>query len=283
MLNEEVAAKVCTDALHKAYQVHEALGASGEEVIRENQYAEGALRVDVEIEAAIIQYFDESGLPIRIVSEEHGTVDLNTSPQYLAILDGLDGSSVYKASRGIGRYGTMLGLYTGSNPKYGDYLFGGIMEHSANRLLTGVRNKGCWCVEGGREYPIVVSTEMALNHDTKIQIDEYWEFNRQFFSAPLSAYNTSSPISSAMHYADLASGEADIVCECTRKGNLEIGVAYGLVTEAGGGIYTASGESIEGKHFLQFSQETQMPIISGATESLVVAMIDLLESYQPAE
>lgn len=54
--------------------------------------------------------------------------------------------------------------------------------------------------------------------------------------------------SSAIHYVDLAQGKVDLVLECTRKRNLEIAVAFGLINETNGIIVTIDGKSIKNKN-----------------------------------
>jgi fructose-1,6-bisphosphatase/inositol monophosphatase family enzyme len=43
-----------------------------------------------------------------------------------------------------------------------------------------------------------------------------------------------------------------LALECTRKGNLEIAVAYGLIREAGGVMTTADGEDLGPKGYQTF-------------------------------
>ena len=74
------------------------------------------------LEEVIIKAFEAAHCPLHFLSEEHGELDLNEAPDLLGVLDGLDGSSVYASQRGIGRYGTMLGIFSCRDPQYKDYL-----------------------------------------------------------------------------------------------------------------------------------------------------------------
>jgi len=96
--------QITLDGLRRALSVHDNLGESGEELVQKNQFGETALRVDIECEKAILDFLREARVPIRIISEEHGQVDITENPLYLGILDGLDGSNVYKKERGRTRY-----------------------------------------------------------------------------------------------------------------------------------------------------------------------------------
>jgi fructose-1,6-bisphosphatase/inositol monophosphatase family enzyme len=70
----------------------------------------------------------------------------------------------------------------------------------------------------------------------------YSTFIYDTFLSKFYDYHRLTQPSSAVHYIDLANGQADAVLECTRKGNLEIGISYGLVKEAGGVIRGINGE-----------------------------------------
>ena len=93
-MNIKLLEKTALTSLEKAYQIHQELGVTGEELVQKNQFGETALKVDIEIEKAIIEVLRKAGIPIRIISEEHGITEIGNNPIYLGVLDGLDGSSV---------------------------------------------------------------------------------------------------------------------------------------------------------------------------------------------
>src|SRR4051794_35670232 len=98
-------------ALLAAYEDHWQRGTDGTNEMQTNQFGDRALAGDWEAEERVIEKLRQSGLPIRIISEEHGDVFVNgatkSSSLLVAVLDGLDGSSVYKKAPLNGRYGTM--------------------------------------------------------------------------------------------------------------------------------------------------------------------------------
>jgi len=265
---------VVVEALQRAFSVHENLGETGEELIQKNQFGETALKVDIKCENAIIDFLREMKIPIRIISEEHGTVDVLDNPQYLGILDGLDGSSVYKKERGIGRYGTMFGIFNSINPSYEDYVVSGIMQHATKRLYIAVKNGGAFIIEGDKKTQIHSSKKTVLDTDTRIYVDEYFEINKKTFSENLKEFEVKCLGSSAIYYADVASGDADLALECTRKNNLEIAIAYGLETEAGAVMVDLNGVSIADKKYLEFGQKEKLPIITAATKELSEKLIE---------
>jgi fructose-1,6-bisphosphatase/inositol monophosphatase family enzyme len=266
-------------ALYNAKHVHDSLGKDGEAIVHTNQHGEQALRVDVEAEQAVIDILKKYKFPVQIVSEEHGVFELGESPQYLALLDGLDGSIEYKRKRAVGRYATMLGIFFGINPCYHEYVFCGIMEHSSNTLYFAAQGMGSFRINNITT-SVHCSNQRALNTvDTRIYIDEEYDAAKKStiiydsFLSKFSAHNRLRQPSSAVHYADLASGHADAVLECTRKGNIEIGVAYGLVREAGGVIKGIDGNEIGHERYLSYHQDDEYPIVGAASNNLADAII----------
>ena len=271
---------IAIESLSRALSVHDTLGEAGEELVQKNQFGETALRVDVECEKAVLDFLREAKIPIRVISEEHGQVDITENLRYLGILDGLDGSNVYKKERGRARYGTMFGIFATTNPRYGDYLMSGIMEHSTKRLFVAFSNGGAFVIEGDKRTPIHSSGKTRLDPAAQVYIDEYFEINRETFSKKLKGFNTHYGGSSAVYYADVASGAADLALECTRKNNLEIAVAYGLETEAGAVMVGLDGASIGDKKYLEFGQSEKVPIITAATRELAEGLIEHIKTKE---
>ena len=89
--------------------------------------------------------------------------------------------------------------------------------------------------------------------------------------------------SRATHYVDLASGNADLILECTRKGNLEMAAAYGLITEAGGVMVTSDGFSIKNKRYLELGQKDYLPIVIASTIELAKELLDKLKWLEKRE
>jgi len=261
-------ARASLDALLATSELHHRLGEGGKEIIQKNQFNETALRIDIECEKTVIEAFKKSGIPIRIISEEHGQTDISEQPKFLAILDGLDGTETYRKNRDSGRYGTMLSVFSGINPKYQDYLFGGIAEHALKRVVFGVRNQGAFIRNQGLETPTHTTGLKELHSQTTIGVDEYFAFNRNLYLPVFGHLPQIKEFSAESRYVDVATGKADLALECSRKGNLEIAVAYGLIHEAGGTIVDENGEDIGPQEYLEFAQNSQQPIITAATPEL---------------
>lgn len=273
---------VAINALQKAYGVWQHLGVRGQVIVKKNEFGDSALRADLAIEEEIINYFRQIKLPIQVHTEEHGVVTIN-KPEFLAVLDGLDGSRVYKKDRKNGRYGTMLAIFGKRNPSYRDYLACGIMEHASGRLYFATKGGGAYIIENGKKITIhTVSSQILKPEASKIYIDDYFNFNTQVFRKILKnfkirGYGSKELIASSRSYMDLAAGRAEIVLECTRKRNLEIGSAYGLINEAGGLIVDIKGHSIGMKKYLTFGQNKKISVISAANSHLLEQLINNLK------
>jgi myo-inositol-1(or 4)-monophosphatase len=275
--------EVAINSLHESYKVHENLGMAGEEIINKNQFGDTAVKADIECEKIVINYLKKQKVPIRIISEEHGTTDLCDEPIYLGILDGIDGSKVYKENRGKGRYGTMLGIFNNLDPIYNDYIFGGIMEHFTNRLFYSMKDQGCFVIENNKDKKIEVSNCSNLDSNTRIYADTNFDlalnstFIKDTYISKLGEYKITGCDSTATHYIDLATGKVDLVLECTRKGNLEMAIGYGFIKEAGGVMMGDEGEDIGNKKYLEYAQDRHAANISAATIKLVRELINKIK------
>jgi len=258
--------QIVINALHRASIAHDNLGAEGLKEVQKNQHGETALLCDITCEEVVLQTFREANFPIRFVTEEHGIVDIG-NPEYTGVLDGLDGSSVYKKERGTGRYGTMLAVFAGINPTYDDYLVGGIIEHATKRMLTAAKEQGIKVRIKHFEKPVYASAAMHLDKNTRIYVDDYFEINRKL-AEKLKGYSVRPVRASCAGYADVASGDADLLIECTRKNNLEMAASYGLVKEAGGVMVDGNGEDLGSKRYLEFGQKEQIVVVTAATRQL---------------
>ena len=281
--------QVTTKALQKAYIVISELGEKGKQVTgKTNEFGNVTLQADIEAGRAVFDSLRKSGLSFLMSSEEHGSeVQIGNSPQLLGVIDELDGSKPYKD--GSGRFATMLAFFGGLSPKYDDYLVSGILDYVNAQIFFGVKNQGAHVLslKGGEKSTIHCATSMNLNpKTTRIKVDGWFPenlalaqklkgFEDMFIGSPKNSG------ASCQYYMGLAGGEADIVVECTRKRNLEIAVAYGLLKESGGVVFVLDGDNwveLGDKKYLKFGQkpEERLPIISAATRELARQVIDLL-------
>ena len=282
MLNIDQIESLGIAALQKTLKVHEALGDLGEQKVRKNQFGETALKIDLECEKAIIDFFQQENFPVRIISEEHGIVEITKEPRYLAVLDGLDGTKEYQLNRGKGRYGTMLGIFSNLDPIYDDYLFGGIMEHPKKRLVFVSKSNGSFVLSNGKKKKISCSKTNTLTKKTKIYADLEYDKNRGItfiednFISKLKDNEILYQCSTAVHYVDLVLGKVDAILECTRKKNLEMAAAYGIVREAGGVMMISSGINFGNQKYLKLGQKKHLPMVATCTHKLAQEIIKKL-------
>ena len=147
------------------------------------------------------------------------------------------------------------------------------MQHATARMFIAEKGKGAYILHGGKKQKIATSTQRRLSQGVRIYIDEYFEYNRKTFSPFLSEFEPKYECASSLYYAALAEGEADVVLECTRKGNLEFAVEYGLTKEAGGVVVDLMGQDIGEYAYLQFGQQEYEGVISAANKELALVVL----------
>jgi len=277
VIDIEKLAELGIEALQRAHQDHNQLGEEGKKSKRKNAFGEIALKADIQCEEAILDFLREKEFPAIVHSEEHGEVTLK-EPKFTAMLDGLDGSVAYR--KGEGRYSTMFGIFEGTDPTYNDYIFCGVMEHTTGNLYFAIKGEGSFVIENGERTPIKTSPVNGKHKDLLANARFYVDIEfdnvtgtriiQDNFLSKLPGFNIKSELSSAAHWTDLASGEADVVLECARKGNLELAVGYGLVTEAGGVVVGLNNVSIGDKKYNLWGQgrKNYVPFIAAATPEL---------------
>ena len=168
----------------------------------------------------------------------------------------------------------MLGIFANLEPCYEDYLFCGVMIHSPHQeLFYADKGGGGFVLLDNEPRVIKCSGVRELQKTTKLYIDDYFQVNREVFAKGLAEFKLECTGSSAVHYTDVARGTADAAMECTRKQNLEIAVAYGLITEAGGFMMTLDGISLGHRSYKTFSQDRHTPLVAAATSELASNII----------
>jgi fructose-1,6-bisphosphatase/inositol monophosphatase family enzyme len=232
--------------------------------VGQNQFGEMAMQIDVQSEEVVIKhlraYSAKTKQGIRVVSEEHGEFVIGDKPELTAFLDGFDGSSAFRDSKGKARGGTMFALYEGTDPRFQDYLLGGIVDHILGKLVVAVKGAGTLLVAGDKTSTARVSNTKTLDDSTRIDIDEgvqnYPTFPTHaqgYFYDPIKkSFKTRYVGSSAVYFFDLAAGMTDVVLEYGRKNNLEHMVAYPLIIESGGVMEFVKGGDLGPTHYSDY-------------------------------
>jgi myo-inositol-1(or 4)-monophosphatase len=99
-----------------------------------------ALVIDRAAEDAIFAELESLGLPLTVVSEERGHVDLNGGGQTRLIVDPIDGSR--NAKRGIPAYSVSIAVADG--PAIGDVIFGYVYDLALDEEWHAARGHGAW-------------------------------------------------------------------------------------------------------------------------------------------
>lgn len=271
-------------ALDAAKARHDRLDEKGLEPVRKNAKGDTALRADIECEEVVIQTLKDAQFPAVVYSEEHGIVNLTESPEYVVVIDGIDGTKTYREERGVGRYGTLLGVFAGANPRYADYVAGGYGEHGTNTLWYFTRGKGVrkQNVNGLVRVPRTRFTTFAV--DTPISLDGALDAHfktrviTDTFATPLAGSNFRDVYAAAAHFIDVANGASAATLQATRAGNLEIAALYGAIAEQGGVVVTLDGKDIGDKQYATWGQgKTEfIPFIAAGTPQVATSLLQRL-------
>lgn len=263
------------DALRAAKKIHDELGENGLEVLRTNLHGDIAVRGDIDCEKAMIQTVQK--VPIAIESEEHNLVE-SKDAVFTAFMDGIDGSSLYKKNRGFGRYGTMLGLYDGKNPKYSDYLFSGIVMHATNEIYYAVKGKGAFLLKDGKKTKVHASNNKQLNSGMVYYFDGGHKIVRDILEN-INYLQFVDLKATCAHHIDLVCGKTDILVELSNKKHyLEIGCSFGLLKEAGVVSVKMDKTLIDSEFARSFGRDKDVLIIEASTKELANQLIKKLDN-----
>lgn len=269
------------EAAGSCKKAHDTLGDNGLMQVHTNQHGETALTADVGCEIAVIEQFKQYlTFPFRVRSEEHGDfVQGIGEPQFLLMLDGLDGSGVYVSTHRTGEYGTMFAFFHGADPCFEDFVCSFVVQHAIPRICIACRfGEAYWYENRFNIQHLYTNGRTHLQSDSRIRVDEHFEINRNTFSKKLSPkFSIEYTKCSAQSYVDVAIGKADAALECTRKGNLEIAVAYPLIRSAGGVIVDLDGNDIGKQKVLTWKQDVHEPVITAATMDLAQDIIRIIQ------
>lgn len=268
----EQIAEIGISALTAAYSKVKMLGKVGIEPVQNptHRFANDPsviFRGDIEAEKAVISSLREAQLPIRVISEEHGETDITEHPEYLGILDGIDGSKLYK--EGKPGYATMFAIFASVSPAHDDYLFSGIMDHASGNLFFATIGRGAGVMtvpDKKTPLPARIDTSQKMTFDKDAHV--YLHRRAKAFFKKLDDSQCSELACCSLAFTDIVLGKSHLIVELARKDNLEQAIAYGLITEAGGAMVTADGKSIGGKRYFEFIQEKNAVIITSANKLL---------------
>lgn len=263
-------------ALLAAFEKHEELGDRGLEEVQKNQFEETALRADIECEKAVIDYLRNDEVPIRVVSEEHGIIDVTANPMCVGVLDGIDGTYVYRNQRRTGRHATIFAMMCVINPRYKDYFMSGVVEHATRRMFLVSADRKTVVITLGESLveldQLGEASSKELNAETRIDVHDYTpreQEMRKKFVARFPRIREDTKCASLM-YTDLLLGGIDVVIESRKKRDLEKCAFYGLIIGAGGVVITEDGEDLGNTRYLAcgYEKDDGPMIIAAANREL---------------
>ncbi len=294
------------ECLRAAYQKQIALSNEGTIGIRVSKGAGGdtSLKGDIGSEEEVIKVLKKYNFPAIIYAEEHGILELSKKPEYLIVIDGFDGSSALAKDRKA-RGGTMLAIANNLNPKYEDFIFGGITDFSTNRIIYGLQNKGVFLYSNlDKDIKEIKKIEKFsvrhLNSKTRIHLDDpkYWgdyaegitsqidsiaKVTRENFTNKLEGKVRLSGLnSSGAMCLDLALGDVDAVCGVSAKGVFEQPSEYPILKQLGGNITDYSGKDIGENLWLEdrkIHKNNPTPSLRASSQQLAKEIINYLNKY----
>jgi len=238
-----------------------------------NQFGDKTLVADWELEETVIKFWQSAGFKIGWIAEEHPVLFNKNEVDYIGYLDGLDGSSVYKANEG-GRCGTMMSIYQASDQTFAGYVGSLIVDYGNHKIggdcsYIAAQGLGAWAdlVLKEKYLQINVTSDgrmRQLRKDLFAYADLYFGVVRKA-TKKIAKVKFRYLKASMPYYADLAQGYAWVVIECTRKRSLEIAAAYPLVHEAGGVIIDLSSNQELGELDRSLAEANEQIIISAAS------------------
>jgi len=215
-----------------------------EETGKINEGGDRTIKMDQQIEEALINYVKSKKIPANIYSEEIGTVELHPNPKYLIVFDPLDGSTNYAIGKNLLPYGLLISVFNGISPKLGDVIAAGASEYTTNSKF----------IFNGRKTTTFDGKQISLNKNWKISsstpiyLDLYYEKGYKTFvpiAQQLHIKWTGSNIGSLNYVMHQMAGLMGAVCMRPE----EIGTMVGLITGAGGVAVDHKGNNLKNEKF----------------------------------
>ncbi|MBS3132868.1 hypothetical protein J4470_01905 [Candidatus Woesearchaeota archaeon] len=251
--------------------------------------AEGKTEVETEIDMktvgdlaaseALVGYFNSSGLPVVLYTEElEKPMLLSGSPVYSVIGDEIDGTYNFHRGMGMLPHGSIVGVSASKNPKLNEFVCSGFLEFNSGNLFYAVKGKGGYVIEkwakGGKSVAkLVTSGKKSVEDLNKVMFDFYMLSD---LSKPLIEFGKEKGDvgSFAGHVALLANGTVDLFISgdnCKNPNKLktgeEIGPLYLLVKESGGAVLDWRGNDL-GPEEVGLDRKKVFHLIVAASEEL---------------
>jgi len=226
-----------------------------------------SMEIDVVAEKTIIEYLENNGIEILLISEEMGEKFIGKQENIdkfkkKLIVDPIDGST--NCSRGIPYFSVSIAYAEGS--KLEDIRMAVILDLATKDLYWAEKDQGAFL----NDKKITVSTN-SLSDQLIFEIDFHlWSLRKnikKYYSILKKLYRLRVMGSIALSFCLLAKGSIDGYMDFRRGTRLvDMAASYLIIKEAGGHIFTIKGDEMN----QSLSSELKYPL---------VACNDKLESY----
>ncbi len=236
-----------------------------------NQFGDQTLILDKMAEDAIVEVIRSSSIPMKIMSEELGTLEAETQPEYLAVIDPIDGSANLEREIPLCSVGIAF-IPFGEHLRMDDIEMSIVDSVFTDETYIAVTGKGVTkngrSVRVRRPRPI---DQAIISYDTKKKWDS--EFARASVGVLSKVKDMRRSASNLLDLCWVAGGSLDAMVDM--RGILPIIHVMGthIVQEAGGCVIGTDGVRLN----LPIDMDYRMSFIAASNEDLAQ---DILNSFR---
>lgn len=209
------------------------------EIIGVNSPRDVTRKIDLLAEERIIDEVKREHVKAVIIAEEQGVVKLSKSPDYLILLDPLDGSNNYVS--GIPYYSISIAFSRYSiNARLNDLISGIVVDVPFRKYYHAFKGEGAYIGESKLTKYKPPGTPMVLGY---LNGEAYLVFHK--LEAERGTVKLRSLGSASLDLVHVARGGAEVFADLRAKlRSVDIAGGYVILREMGGTIYTGDGKSL---------------------------------------
>ncbi|MGV9168500.1 MAG: inositol monophosphatase family protein [Promethearchaeia archaeon] len=236
---------------------------------KRNPFGDQTLALDKETEDIVINVLQESDTTFSIMTEEQGIVEQDNQPDYIAIVDPIDGSANLERGIPFCSIGISVLPY-GESLTTDDLEVSIIQSYFTNETYVARKGKGV-TLNGKQIRPREKSpiAETIISYDTKKQWDE--EFSAASLRVLKNVFDMRRSASNLLDLCWTAAGGLDAMLDL--RGVLPIVHVSGthMVTEAGGFVIDFQGSRLK----LPIDYDERMSFVAASNEILARNLLAL--------